>query len=75
MLISLDPAVAAAFAASTAVSRMYRCIFVIVLLIFLSVQNGVGVNMLKAGTKRRRSTVAVKSERNESKSKEAAIQQ
>ena len=75
MLISLDPAVAAAFAASTAVSRTYRCIFVIVLLTFLSVQNGIGVNMLKAGTKRRRSAVAVKAERNESKSKDAVIQQ
>ena len=75
MLISLDPAVAAAFAASTAVSRKYRCIAAIIFLTFLSVQNGVGVNMLKAGTKRRRSAAAVKAERDESKGKSAAIQQ
>ena len=66
MLISLDPAVAAAFAASTAVSRMSNPIFIFVSLTFYLVQNGVGMNMLKIGTKRRRSAIAVKAERQES---------
>ena len=66
MLIHMDPEVAAAFQASTAVSR--TCYFLIsLILLFMIVVKGCGVDMLKMGNARRRS----KKEILDSKIKEA----
>ena len=66
MLINMDPEVAAAFQASTAVSR--TCYFLIsLILLFMIVVKGCGVDMLKMGNARRRS----KKEILDSKIKEA----
>ena len=70
MLIAMDPAVAAAFHASTAVSRKYLGANFGDLLTFL-VQNGVGFNMLKSGSKRRRTAKEAQFEREQSKMKGA----
>ena len=45
------------------------------MLTFISVQNGVGFNMLKSGTKRRRTTKEAQFERDQSKMKTADFQQ
>ena len=55
LAINMDPEVAKAFHASTAVS----------------VQNGAGANMLKVGSKRRRPPAEVKAEREAKATKEA----
>ena len=54
MLINMDPEVAAAFPASTAVSRTYYFLISLILL-FMIVVKGCGVDMLKMGNARRRS--------------------
>ena len=55
LFIELDPDVAAAFAASTAVSRKYLIHYFLTHLFFLlAVHKGSSVNMLKVGSKRRR---------------------
>ena len=54
MLIHMDPEVAAAFQASTAVSRTYYFLISLILL-FMIVMKGCGVDMLKMGNARRRS--------------------
>ena len=85
MLIQMDDRVAAAFHASTAVSRKYIFIFIfdelqfviIILssltLINIAVQNGVAANMLKIGSKRRRPATEVKSEREIADKKEQEL--
>ena len=66
MLIHMDPEVAAAFQASTAVSRTCYLLISLILL-FMVVVKGCGVEMLKQGNVRRRS----KKEILDSKMKEA----
>ena len=66
MLINMDPEVAAALQASTAVSRTYYFLISLILL-FMIVVKGCGVDMLKMGNARRRS----KKEIMDSKIKEA----
>ena len=74
----MDPGVAAAFHASSAVSR--KCLIPLLALLRslmltnIIVQNGVAVNMLKVGSKRRRPTAEVKEERRESDKKEMELQ-
>ena len=89
MLIAMDPAVAAAFHASTAVSRkclirfsvsvvwrsIRRSSMSIAKLTKFLVQNGAGFNMLKSGSKRRRTTKEVQFEREQSKMKTADFEQ
>ena len=87
MLIQMDERVAAAFHASTAVSRKYIFVFIfdelqfaiinlsLLSLIIISVQNGVAANMLKIGSKRRRPATEVKSERELTSKKEQELKQ
>ena len=80
MLIQLDSGVAAAFHASSAVSRKYNLwsapvfAFTTMLLTKYIVQNGCAVNMLKVGSKRRRTTDQVLAERQDSKMKADSLQ-
>ena len=87
MLIQMDERVAAAFHASTAVSRKYIFVFIfdelqfaiinlsLLSLIIIAVQNGVAANMLKIGSKRRRPATEVKSERELTSKKEQELKQ
>lgn len=55
MLIDMDPEIAEVYAASTAVSSRYNSL-VNLNTIFNIASKGIGANMLKIGTKRRRTT-------------------
>ena len=73
----MDPEVAEIYAASTAVSSKLLSIFdndLIQLIYFLyTASKGIGANMLKVGTKRRRTSNQVKSDKEEAALKEAAL--
>ena len=79
--IEMDPDVAAAFSNSTAVSSKYPCssfssFFSIMLTIlsFLTASKGVGVNLLKVGSKRRRTRQEVLDQKEEANMKQEAIE-
>ena len=69
LLIDMDPEVAAAFAASTAVSSKYLVywltLFKFWLIFWILASKGIGANLLKVGTKRRRTTAEIKAEKEE----------
>ena len=72
MLIDMDPEIAQAYAASTAVSSRYN-LLVNLNTIFNIASKGIGANMLKIGTKRRRTTAQIAAEKEEAAFKEVAI--
>ena len=80
MLIEMDPQVYEAFQASTSVScKCWRAFpFPVLALLttnfLLTVIKGISAQMLKAGSKRRRTTKQIASEKEEAKQQEEAIQ-
>ncbi len=79
-MISVDPQIAAALNASTAISRKLlkslSCILIhVIIFLFIIIEtNGSGVSLLKLGSKRRRSKLDMDAERLEARTKEEAIQ-
>ena len=77
LLIEMDPEVAEIYAASTAVSS--KLIFIIdndpnkLIYLHYIASKGIGANMLKVGTKRRRTTMQIQAEKEEAAIKEASI--
>ena len=77
LLIEMDPEVAEIYAASTAVSSKLNFIlnaYLSELTYFSNIASkGIGANMLKVGTKRRRTSKQVKAEKEEEAIKEIAL--
>ena len=77
LIIEMDPEVAEIYAASTAVSSkllfnnendLNKLIY-----LYYIASKGIGANMLKVGTKRRRTAKQIKAEKEEAAIKEASI--
>ena len=77
LLIEMDPEVAEIYAASTAVSSKLKFIlntYLSELTYFSNIASkGIGANMLKVGTKRRRTSKQIKAEKEEEAIKEIAL--
>ena len=77
LLIEMDPEVAEIYAASTAVSSKLNFIlntYLSELTYFSNIASkGIGANMLKVGTKRRRTSKQIKAEKEEEAIKEIAL--
>jgi len=73
----MDPEVAAIYAASTAVSSKLRSILnanhIKLTYVSYTASKGIGANMLKVGTKRRRTKAQIHAEKEEAAIKEAAL--
>ena len=77
LLIEMDPEVAEIYAASTAVSSKLLSILdndpnKLTYLSYIA-SKGIGANMLKVGTKRRRTTKQIKADKEEAAIKEVAL--
>ena len=75
----MDPEVAQIYAASTAVSSkllyiLYNDLKKLIFLYYIA-SKGIGANMLKVGTKRRRTTKQIKADKEEAAIKEASLQE
>ena len=74
MMIQMDPEIAAAFAASSKVSRKYFDLYhLIIRLTFFLVHHGVGANMLKTESKRRRTKQQIEEDKQTELAKENAM--
>ena len=61
--IDMDPELAAVYQASTKTSRKYLEIVILLHQVFFSVSKGASANMMKAGTKRRRTKAQIKQDK------------